>query len=137
VKTLTKLSDPVRGLNGAVLPLSAGRVAGDWVFLSGQLALRDGNIAGDTIEEQTRVALDNVETLLALARLGFRDVVKTSVWLTCAGDFPGFNTAYAERFAEPYPARSTVVSGLLLPGALIEIEVVAQSQSGRLPVSQA
>jgi 2-iminobutanoate/2-iminopropanoate deaminase len=52
-------------------------------------------------------------------------VVKVTIWLTDAADFGGFNAAYSEFFGEHRPARSTVRSDLMLPGAKVEIEAVA------------
>jgi len=57
--------------------------------------------------------------------MSLRDVGKTSVWLVNAGDVPAFNEAYARAFGEHMPARSTVVSAVTAPGALIEIEAMA------------
>ena len=122
---MTVIGATITGPDGSPLPLSAGRVCGNLVFLSGQLGLMDGKLVGADISEQTNTAINHVEHLLAEAGLSLSDVVKTSVWLTRAEDFPRFNLIYAERFAHPYPARSTVVSALVIPGALVEIEVVA------------
>lgn len=116
----------MKDAGGTVLPLSAGRECDDLVFLSGQLGLADGKLVGSDIEAQTSAAVDNIERLLELAGLGLRHVFKTSVWLTRPEDFAAFNRIYASRFAEPYPARSTVVSQLLIPGALVEIEAIAE-----------
>lgn len=52
-------------------------------------------------------------------------IIKTSVWLTDKADFLGLNRAYAESFPSHSPARSTVVSDLLIPGARVEIDAVA------------
>lgn len=116
----------MKDTSGTVLPLSAGRDCDDLVFLSGQLGLADGKLAGPDIETQTNAAVDNIERLLEQAGLGLRHVFKTNVWLTRPEDFATFNRAYGARFAEPYPARSTVVSQLLIPGALVEIEAIAK-----------
>lgn len=108
------------------LPLSAGVAANGFVFLSGQLGTTpDFRLAGDDIESQTRQALENVRGLLAEAGCTLADVVKANAFLTEAPLSTGFNKVYAEFFPEAPPARSTVVCGLLLPGALVEIEVVA------------
>lgn len=107
------------------LPLSLAREAGPFVFISGQLALRDGQVVGDTVSAHTDLVIDAIEGQLARFALDLSDVVKTTVWLTSASDFPAFNAAYAKRFRDPYPARATVVSALLLPGALVEIEAIA------------
>jgi 2-iminobutanoate/2-iminopropanoate deaminase len=108
------------------LPLSPVRKAGDLVFVSGQLALRDGQIVGNDVATQTSLAIDAIERLLSTEGLDLGDVVKTSVWLTSADLFPAFNGAYSERFTSPYPARSTVISGLALADALVEIDAIAQ-----------
>jgi 2-iminobutanoate/2-iminopropanoate deaminase len=52
-------------------------------------------------------------------------VVKATVWLTEVSDFAAFNRIYAQAFADTPPVRSTVVSGLVMPGAKVEIEVIA------------
>lgn len=106
------------------------------VFLSGALPLiADKAAPGDT-ETQTRSVLDRLEAGLKAEGLGLADVVKATVFLVgdpAKGgeiDFAGLNTAWSQRFgaaAQPNkPARSTVkVAGLVAPGALVEIEVVA------------
>ncbi len=112
--------------DGAILPLSKAIRAGDFVFVSGQLGLNShGQLAGTTIEAQTRQCLQNISALLAEAGASLPHVVKASVWLVDGRDFARFNQIYAEYFGHNPPTRSTVVSGLVLPGALVEIEVLA------------
>jgi 2-iminobutanoate/2-iminopropanoate deaminase len=107
------------------LPYSDTREAHGLVFVSGQLAFgADRTISGD-ITAQTNVVLDRIERLLTAEGLGLKDVVKATVWITDAANFSAFNAAYRARMPDPLPTRSTVVSGMVLPGALIEIEVVA------------
>ena len=118
----------VIGPGGAVIPITPAVAAAGVIMLSGQLAMHDGRIIGDTIEEQTAVALDNIAALLDLAGRDLSHVMKVTVWLVRAEDFAGFNRVYAERFAKPYPARSTVVSQLLIPGALVEIEAIVAAE---------
>ncbi|WP_066700225.1 RidA family protein [Sphingobium amiense] len=120
--------DDVIGPNGNVIPITPAVQVGNLLFLSGQLAMRDGKIIGTTIEEQTHVVLDNIEALLTPLGKSLADVAKVAIWLVNPGDFAGFNTAYAQRFAKPYPARSAVVSQLLIPGALVEIEVIVSAE---------
>lgn len=110
---------------GKALPLSKAVRAGDFVFLSGQLPFRaDGALDDGPIDAQTRVVMNNIKDALALAGATLRDVVKTTVWLTDKADFAGFNQAYAEFFPTAPPARSTMVSALVLD-ARIEVEAVA------------
>ena len=67
----------------------------------------------------------NLSAVLRAGGLGLDDVVKCTVFLTDMADFDAMNTVYAEFFAEPYPARTTIaVAGLPL-GARIEMEMVA------------
>ncbi len=108
-------------------PYSAAVWAGDFLFLSGQIALEPSSMklvqAG--ITEQAERVFDNIEAVLADAGLGLRDVVKTTVYMASADDFAKMNEAYRSRFKAPFPARTTIaVSGLPL-GALIEVEAVA------------
>lgn len=103
---------------------------GETIITSGQLAFgEDGTISGD-IGAQTSLILRKVEGLLAEAGLGLRDIGKTTVWLVQAEDFAGFNEAYAQAFGDHRPARSTTVSALTAPGALIEIEAIAWPGGG-------
>jgi 2-iminobutanoate/2-iminopropanoate deaminase len=95
------------------------------VFVSGQLALSGGKIVPGGIVAQTRQCLDNLASILDTLGLGLTDVVKTTVWLRSANDFVNFNAEYADVFGDHRPARSTVVSELVLGDALIEIEAVA------------
>jgi 2-iminobutanoate/2-iminopropanoate deaminase len=111
--------------DGSLMPVSSGRIVGDMLYLSGQLAFEGGKIHGETVAEQTNFILDRIEALLAEAGLTLGDIVKTTVWITRQEDFPAYNQAYGARLTAPYPARSTVVSQLAVPGALIEIEAIA------------
>ena len=77
-----------------------------------------------TIEDQTRVVLDAIRDTLAEAGCDLTDVVKAMVWLRDKADFPGFNAVYGEYFPEDPPARSAVLSELLVD-VRVEVEVVA------------
>ena len=107
-------------------PLSKARRAGPLLFVSGQLP-RDasGKIVAGDIAVQARQALDNLQAVLADHGATPAQVVKVNVWLTDAADFAAFNQAYRERFDEPFPARSLVISGLVAKGAKVEVEAIA------------
>jgi len=112
--------------DGAVLPLSKAVRAGDFVMLSGQLGLdSSGRLAGSDIETQTRQCLHNIKEILREAGCTLDQVIKATVWIVNGDDFARFNAVYASHFPTCPPVRSTVVSGLVLPGALVEIEVMA------------
>jgi 2-iminobutanoate/2-iminopropanoate deaminase len=117
--------------NGTRLPLSKGVRAGDFVFLSGQLALDgDGKLAGDDIATQTEQCIANIRDNLQLAGCDLPHVIKATVWLVDVDDFAGFNAVYARYFGDNPPARSTVCSGLMMRDARVEIEVVAYKAAG-------
>ena len=109
------------------LPLSPGKRAGDFVYVSGQLGFdENGSIVSADIADQARQTLKNIEKVLQAHGAKLRDVVKMNIWLTSKSDFPEFNAVYSGHF-EPgqFPTRSTVVSELLIDGAKIEIDAVA------------
>lgn len=109
------------------------RRAGDLVFVSGQMAFGEGfRLIGDDITTQTRVCLENIERQLKAAGLTARDIVKATVWLTRTEDFAAFDAAYGAFFGDAtLPARSTVRADLMVPGALVEIEAIAQAGAGQ------
>jgi 2-iminobutanoate/2-iminopropanoate deaminase len=112
-------------INGRKLSLSRAVRAGDFVYLTGQVPMKDGQVMTDgSIEDQTRAVLEDIKATLALANCEMADVVKAMVWLTSRDDFPGFNSVYAEYFPDEPPARSAVISDLLVD-VKVEVEVVA------------
>jgi 2-iminobutanoate/2-iminopropanoate deaminase len=120
------------GVARPIAPYSPVVVSGDLVYTSGQVAFdHEGALVPGGIEEQTRQVLDNLERCLAAAGCGLDDVVKVTAFLADLADFEAFNRVYAERFASPYPARSTV-GVRLAEGLLVEIEAVARrAEPGR------
>ncbi len=107
------------------VPLSKTRRAGALVFVSGQLPRKpEGGMCEGDIGEQTAQAIANLKAALHSEGLTLADVVKTTVWLTSSEHARGMNAVYADMFPQPYPTRSTVVSGLVAK-ADIEIEAVA------------
>lgn len=112
-------------IGGRVLSLSKAIRAGDFVFLTGQIPMRDGVPMTDgTIHDQTRAILDDITDTLAEAGCSRDDVVKSMVWLRERADFPGFNEIYGEYFPVKPPTRSAIVSDLLVD-ARVEVEVMA------------
>ena len=118
------IGDPLI-INGRKLSLSKAVRAGDFLYLTGQVPMKDGVvITQGTIQEQTRIVLDEIRNTLIEAGCELQDVVKAMVWLKDREDFPGFNAIYGEYFDHEPPARSAVVSDLLVD-VLVEVEVVA------------
>jgi len=120
----TIIGDPLV-INGRQLSLSRAVRAGDFVFLTGQVPMQDGQVmTTGSIEEQTRACLDSIRQTLAEANCGLQDIVKSMVWLKSREDFPGFDSVYAEYFPEGPPARSALVSDFLVD-IRVEIECIA------------
>jgi 2-iminobutanoate/2-iminopropanoate deaminase len=110
-------------------PYSHAVVANGFVFVSGQIPVRPGGgpveIVGDTIQEQTRQALRNVETILKAAGSSLERVVKITVLLARPDLYREMNEAYAEFFPGAKPARAMVRFGAEIPGVLVAIEAIA------------
>ena len=110
----------------AVGPYSQAIIAGDMVFLSGQIALdpATGKLVGETAAEQVEQICKNIEAVLKAAGSDMTKVVKTTCFLADIGDFAVFNEVYGTHFTTA-PARSCVAVKDLPKGALAEIEVIA------------
>jgi 2-iminobutanoate/2-iminopropanoate deaminase len=112
----------------AVGGYSQGIRAGDFIYVCGcgPIDPVTGAIIPGTIEEQTALAIDNVEAILEAGGATLADVVKGTVHLADETEFRGFDNVYAARFPKPWPVRTTVGSGMRqVPGMRIEIDVVA------------
>ena len=101
--------------------------AGDLLFVSGCVPVDgDGKLVPGDVVVQARQVFANIGAVLEAAGAGFRDVVKVTVFLLDVGDRPAVNTVREEVFGRARPASTLVeVSGLAIPGALIEVEAVA------------
>ena len=110
----------------AVGPYVHAVEAGNLVFTSGQLGLiPETGVLPEGIEAQTHQALKNLGAVLEAAGLGYKDVVRTMVFLDNMDDFAVVNQIYAEYF-KGKPARSCVEVSNLPKGALVEIEAIAE-----------
>jgi 2-iminobutanoate/2-iminopropanoate deaminase len=101
--------------------------AGDLVFVAGQLGivLETGELAGDSVEEQTEQIMKNLGAILEAAGSGLDRLVKTTVFLLDLDDFSGMNEVYARHVGDEPPARSTIGVSQLPSGARVEIEAIA------------
>ena len=120
-----QIGGPLVSTSGAMMPLSSAVEVNGILYLSGALPLKDGKLNGDDIETQTNTLFDNIEALLAKEGLSLSSVFKMTTWLTRKEDFAGYNAVYSKRLADPFPARTTVICDLAMPGALIEVEATA------------
>ena len=110
----------------AIGPYSQAIKANGTVYLSGQIPLDPQTmelVPGD-ITAQTEQVIANLRAVARAAGGDLEQVVKLTVFLTDLGDFAAVNAVMAARFAEPFPARSTVQVAALPRGAAVEIEAI-------------
>jgi len=108
-------------------PYSQAVRAGGFLFVSGLAALdpATGQPCTGPIEEQVRITLDNLRTLLREAGGALRQVVKTTVYLADMAHFQAMNEVYATYFPQNPPARTTIEAARLPMDFLVEIDAVA------------
>lgn len=108
-------------------PYSQAVQMGNMVFCSGQIPLdpKSNQILTGDISAQTELVMKNIEAVLKEAGCEFKNVVKTTIFLTSMKDFPLVNEVYGKYFKELPPARSTVEVSGLPKGVNVEIEVLA------------
>ena len=107
------------------LPFHPGVRAGDFIFVSGQVAKdADGNRCAGPIEEQTRWTIESVRRVLKEAGADLEDVVKATVFLADARDFGRYNGVFKEFFPAALLARTTVEARAVID-TKIEIDVIA------------
>jgi 2-iminobutanoate/2-iminopropanoate deaminase len=110
-------------------PYSPAVQVGDYVYLSGQGGVDpvSGKFASD-IKGQTKQTLENLQAVLRGANLSMADLFKVSVFLRNASDFSAMNEVYRTFFLKDPPARTTIVTELLFPEMLIEIDAAAYAR---------
>lgn len=112
----------------AIGPYSQATAAGGFLFTAGQIPLDPATgkvVDGDVVAQAERV-LANLGAVLAHAGCGWRDVVRTTVFLHDMADFPRVNEVYAKALGDARPARSTVQVAALPRGVLVEIDAIAK-----------
>ena len=111
----------------AIGPYSQAVRAGNLVFLSGQIPLdpKTGEALLGDIADQTRRVMDNLGAVLRASGASFREVVRSTIYLTNLADFAKVNEVYGGYFPTEPPARATVQVAALPRGASVEIDMIA------------
>ncbi|HZI94479.1 MAG TPA: RidA family protein [Patescibacteria group bacterium] len=111
----------------AIGPYSQAIVAGEMVFVSGQIPIDParGAIVDGDIAAQTDRVMKNLAAILEAAGSSLDKVVKTTVYLADLGDFEVMNKTYGKYFTGDPPARATVQVAKLPKGAALEIDAIA------------
>ena len=125
---MTSVREEIRVPGRPELSHSADAVrAGDTLFVAGILPVdSEGRLVSGDVIEQAKFTFGELGRILAAAGCGFEHVVKVTVFLTEVDDRPKINPVRQEVFGAARPASTLVeVSGLAVPGALIEVDAVA------------
>jgi reactive intermediate/imine deaminase len=122
--TIKRYGTGESGAGKQALPFARAVEADGWLYVSGQVAMENGEIVGGGIIAETRKAIENLIAILHEAGYGVEDVVRVGVWLDDPRDFWSFNGIYAEYFGANPPARACVQSSMMVD-CKVEIDCVA------------
>ena len=106
---------------------SQGVRIGSAIYVSGMVGIdvATKQLAGATIQEQTRQALRNCQAIVEAGGGKLENVVQVTVLLANPADFAGMNEAYAKVFASDPPTRAVAKLGVELPNVLVSIMMTA------------
>jgi 2-iminobutanoate/2-iminopropanoate deaminase len=115
----------------AIGPYSQAIVANGFVFCSGTAGIDSATgVAPDGIEEQTELALRNLEAILTAAGASLATLVKTTIFYANVSDFAAINAVYERYMPDPPPARSAPANVKLPRNLLISVDAVAVLRAG-------
>ncbi|HVI43703.1 MAG TPA: RidA family protein [Chitinophaga sp.] len=122
-----KIVHPDRDQHFETGAYSDGVIAGGFLFVSGQAAVdfKNSKFVPGTIEEETRLTLNNIKTIVEAAGATMDHVVKCTAHLADIKDFDAYNKVYATFFQDIRPARTTVQS-VLAEGIKVEIDCIVK-----------
>lgn len=107
------------------LPFHPAVRAGDYIFVSGQVAKdADGNMICGSIEDETRGTIESIKRILAEEGVSLSDVVRVTTYLEDTRDFGRYNKVFSEYFKDAVLARTTVEARAVI-NTKIEMEAIA------------
>jgi reactive intermediate/imine deaminase len=107
------------------LPFHPAVRAGDFIFVSGQIAKdAEGNMISGTIEEETRGTIESIRRILAEEGATLADVVRVTTYLEDTRDFGRYNRVFEAHFKDAVLARTTVEARAVI-NTKIEMEAIA------------
>jgi len=123
-------AEGVKDMGGQQLPFARAVQADGWLYVSGQVPLVKGEAVIGNIEMEAHQAIRNLIAVLKEAGYSPEHVVRCGVWLDDPRDFHSFNKVFREYFGENPPARSCVVSSMVID-CKVEIDCVAYKQPSK------
>ena len=111
----------------AIGPYSQAVIANGFLFASGQIAFdpATGELVMDSIQSETKQVMENIKAILEEAKIGFENIVKTSIFLSDMQLFAQVNEVYGSYFTSNFPARETVAVKTLPRNVNVEISITA------------
>ena len=108
-------------------PYSQAVIANGFLFASGQIAFAPatGELVMDSIQSETKQVMENIKAILEEAKIGFENIVKTSIFLSDMQLFAQVNEVYGSYFTSNFPARETVAVKTLPRNVNVEISITA------------
>jgi 2-iminobutanoate/2-iminopropanoate deaminase len=124
---LTKKVVATNDAPAAIGPYSQAIRVGNMLFLAGQIPIdpKTNQLNIGSIEDQTKLVLENLRAVLAASDMTMENVVSTTVFLKDLNDFAKMNAVYGTYFREKPPARATVQVSRLPRDVLVEIAAIA------------
>ena len=110
-------------------PYNQAVISGNLMFMSGQIAFdpSTGELVIEEIQAETKQVMENLKSILDEAGLSFKNVIKTSIFLSDMNNFQQVNEVYGSYFSdEDAPARETVEVSRLPKDVNVEISMIAQ-----------
>ena len=117
-----------KGAPEPIGPYNQAVMFGDTLYTSGQIAIdpKNGSLILDTIENETKMVMENLQSILSSAEMSFENVIKCTIFIANMKNFSKINKIYAEYFEEKTaPARETVEVSNLPKYVNIEISLIA------------
>jgi 2-iminobutanoate/2-iminopropanoate deaminase len=116
--------DPRSATDKNVLPFSGAVLAGDTLYISGSLGLKDGKVPDDPTEE-AQLVMDSIKRSVEAAGMNMDDLVSVQIFCSDVTHYQKFNDVYKTYFTKEYPARAFIGSGTLLFNARFEVVATA------------
>ena len=110
----------------AIGPYSQAISAGEFIFVSGQVAINPetGDLMNASIQDQAEQVIKNLTAICEEANGSLADIIKLTIYITDINDFAVVNETMQKYFSEPYPARATVEVSALPLGVNVEMDAV-------------
>ncbi|WP_428424815.1 RidA family protein [Pararhizobium sp.] len=125
--SITRYGTVQTGAGGKALPFARAVEANGWLYVSGQVAMENGEIIEGGIVPQTHRTIANLLAILEEANYGPEHIVRVGVWLDDPRDFWTFNKIYQDYFGEHPPARACVQASMMVD-CKVEIDCVAYKE---------